>query len=596
MHIPDGMLDTRTVAAGWVVALPAVGYAARTVRRTLADSRIVLLAVLAALVFALQMLNFYVAGGTTGHFAGGALAAILMGPWAAVVVLTSVLAVQAFVFADGGVTALGANIVNMALIAPFVGWWLYSAAVRLRPTRAGRAVGAFVAGWTAAVAGSLGAAVMVWASGRAPLGAVAGAMGFWHAVIGIGEGLVTAGLVAYVTAVRPDLMRTDAQAMRPGSLVASFGVLALLAAGLSFLAGTAPDGLERVAETLGFAPTAPPPVTGGLLPDYVMPGVANSALAGVLAGLVGVVITGVALYGALRAARAGRARAHAAATPGIHHHEHEHDGEQHRHPHHHPMEAGPAHAHGHGAGFERLTYLVSPVHDLDPRAKLLCAIALISAVVLAPGPEPLEAALVAAMLLGVASLARLPLAAVVARASLVLPFAGAVALLAPVTASGSSLSAAGIASAYAGNGWAIAWTILAKAWLSVLITVVLSATTAVPRLIRALRDLRVPVVFITLFTFLHRYVDVLREQLTSQRIALESRAPSMGRVRRWRLYGDLAGNLLVRSYERGERIGAAMLSRGFTGVLPTSEVVSLRPADALLVAGTILAIAAIVLA
>jgi len=506
-----------------------------------------------------------------------------------------VLVVQAFVFADGGVTALGANILTMGVIAPFVGWWVFSAAVRIRSSRTTRGVGAFAAGWTACVAAALGAAVLLWLSGRAPLAAVTGAMGFWHAIIGVGEGLVTAGLVAYVFAVRPDLMRADADVMRPRGLVISLGALAAVTAGVSFIAGSAPDGLEHVAETLGFARHAAPAFAGSLLPDYVVPGVANQTLAGVLAGLVGAVVAFAALYGLLRTIRVRSATAHSAAEPGIHRHEHAHEGELHRHPHHHPEAAGPAHVHTHGRGFERLTYLVSPVHDLDPRAKIVAALALIVAVVLSPAPRPLETALVAVLLFAVAALAKLPLVKVAARASLVLPFAGAIALLAPVTASGASFSAAGLAGAYAGDGWVIAWSILAKAWLSVLVTVVLSATTPVPRLIRGLGALRVPVVFVTVFTFLHRYVDVLGDQLASLRIALDSRAPSMGRMRRWRLYGNLAGNLLVRSYERGERINSAMLSRGFTGVLPTAETLTMRPADVLLLGVTVLAAAAIVL-
>lgn len=602
MHIPDALLDTKTVAAGWAVTLPAVGWAVRRVRRRMTDSRIVLMAVLAALVFALQMLNFYVAGGTTGHFAGGALAAILLGPAAAVVVLTAVLVVQAFVFADGGVTALGANIVNMAVIAPLVGWWIYSLAVRMSGGRAARAAGAFAAGWTACVAASLSAAVMIWASGRAPLATVAGAMGAWHAIIGIGEGLVTAGLVAYVFAVRPDLMRREQDVMRPRGLAISLGALALVAGSLSWLAASAPDALQRVTRTLGIGPTAASSGFRGLLPGYVIPGVANSTLAGVLAGLAGVLLTGAFLLVALRTLRrraAGRASAAGATphapAPGIHRHEHEHDGELHRHPHHHPERPGPVHAHRHGEGFERLTYLVSPVHDLDARTKILASLALIVAIVISPPPSPLEFAVCAVFLLAVAALAKLPLLTVAARAALVIPFAGAIALLAPITAHGSSLSAAGITAAYTNGGWIIAWSILAKAWLAVLATVILSATTPVPRLIRGLEALRVPDVFITLFTFLTRYVGVLRHQLASLRTALDSRAPQLGQLARWRVFGSLAGNLLVRSYERGERISAAMSSRGFTGSLPTTETLAFAPADVVAFVVVALAAAAVVL-
>lgn len=306
MHIPDGMLDTKTVLAGWAAAAPTVAVAVGRVRRRMSDGRLVLMSVIAALIFALQMLNFPLAGGTSGHFAGGALAAVLLGPWPAVLVISAVLAVQAFFFADGGVTSLGANIVNMAIVAPLVGWWVYSLAVRVSDTRAGRVAGSFVAAWSACVAAALGAGLMVWASGAAPFAPVMGAMGFWHALIGIGEGLVTAGLVAYVYAVRPELMKADAEVMRPRGLAVSLGVVALIAAGLSLLASTAPDGLESVAGKLSFLAEAGPVWKLSPMAGYLVPGIDNEALAGALAGVVGVIVTGALLYAALRSARRDR--------------------------------------------------------------------------------------------------------------------------------------------------------------------------------------------------------------------------------------------------------------------------------------------------
>jgi cobalt/nickel transport system permease protein len=303
VHIPDGMLDAKTLAASWAGAAPAVAWAVRRARARVSDGRLVLMSVLAALVFALQMLNFPVAGGTSGHFAGGALAAIVLGPWPAVLIITAVLAVQAFFFADGGVTALGANILNMAVVAPLLGWWIYSAALRISDSRAGRVAGSFVAGWAACVAAALGAGLMVWASGSAPFIPVMGAMGFWHALIGIGEGLVTAGLVSYVQAVRPELMKADAETMRTRGLAISLGVVAVIAAALSFAASSSPDGLEHVAETLGFGTASEPVWRLSPMAGYAVPGLANETLAGVLAGIVGVAVTGVLLYAALQAAR-----------------------------------------------------------------------------------------------------------------------------------------------------------------------------------------------------------------------------------------------------------------------------------------------------
>jgi cobalt/nickel transport system permease protein len=306
VHIPDGMLDTKTVAATWVAAVPVIGWATRRVRAAMSDGRLVLMAVLSGLVFALQMLNFPVAGGTSGHFAGGALAAILLGPWAAILVMTSVLVVQALIFGDGGVTALGANIVNMAIVAPLVGWWIYSLAVRVSDTRAGRTAGAFVAGWAGCVAAAAGAALMIWASGSALLVPVLGAMSFWHALIGIGEGLVTAGLVAYVFAVRPDLMKADAEVLRPRTLATSLGLLALAAASASWLSSGSPDGLQRAASELGLASASGPVWTTRPLAGYLIPGMTNEALAGVLAGAAGVLVTGVLVYVAARSLLARR--------------------------------------------------------------------------------------------------------------------------------------------------------------------------------------------------------------------------------------------------------------------------------------------------
>jgi len=306
MHIPDGMLDTKTLVTGWAAAVPAVAVAVGRVRRRMTDGRLVLMSVLAALVFALQMINFPVAGGTSGHFAGGALVAVLLGPWPAVLIISAVLAVQAFFFADGGVTALGANIVNMAIVAPLVAWWIYSVALRVSDSRAGRVAGAFVAAWSAAVIASLGAGVMVWASGAAPLLPVLAAMGFWHAIIGVGEGLVTAGLVAYVYAVRPELMRADTEVMRPRGLAASLGAVAFATAGLSFFASTRPDGLEFVAGELSFLGTSGPAWKLSPLAGYVVPGMTNEGLAGVLAGVAGVIVVGVGLYAVLKSARARR--------------------------------------------------------------------------------------------------------------------------------------------------------------------------------------------------------------------------------------------------------------------------------------------------
>ncbi len=311
MHIPDGMLQATTWVPAWLGSAGVLAYAIREVRRRLSDGTIVMMAVMAALIFALQMLNFPVAGGTSGHFAGGAAAAIVLGLWPAMLVMAAVVTVQAVFFADGGITALGANMLTMAIIGPLVGSVIYRAVTRVRETRTFKVSGAFAAAWTACVAAALAAGALLWLSGRAPLGPVLGAMGFWHALIGLGEGAITAGLVSYLLAVRPDLLArdaripVDARSLRKTAL--GLGGIAVVAAGLSFVASANPDGLEYVYEHLGSA-FEEVSVTGGAMPDYVMPGITNETLAGVLAGLVGLIVTGALVWALMAALRDRRSR------------------------------------------------------------------------------------------------------------------------------------------------------------------------------------------------------------------------------------------------------------------------------------------------
>jgi len=308
MHIPDGMLSTPTWTTAWIGAAGAIGYGLRQVRKHLSDSRLVLMAVLAALIFALQMLNFPVAGGTSGHFVGGAAAAIIVGPWPAVIIMATVLLVQSLIFADGGITALGANVINMAVVGPFVGWWTYTILKRISFSRTWTSISTFVAAWLSCVVASIVAALMVWISGAAPFGLVLGSMSLVHAIIGIGEGLITAGLIAYLLAVRPDLLRDRDTDSTRGAVI-GISVMAAVAAGISFLASSHPDGLEHVAESLGFLTGSEPVFGASPIPDYVIPGIANETLAGVLAGLVGIVITAALAYSLLITVRRRRADA-----------------------------------------------------------------------------------------------------------------------------------------------------------------------------------------------------------------------------------------------------------------------------------------------
>ena len=248
MHIPDGMLSPAVSIASGIGSVGVIAYALSWVKRFFDQRRIVLMAVLGALIFAFQMLNFPVGPGTSGHFMGSALASIMLGPWSAVVLMTAVLAIQAFVLHDGGVVALGANVLNIAIIGPFIGYAVYRAVLHIRDTRAMHLVAGFCAGWMATVVPALVAALQLWLSGRANLGLVAGAMGLWHALIGIAEGVITAGFIGYLLSVRPDLVDAERPIERHTmrSVLLTLGAVALVVLALSAVASTRPDGLEFV--------------------------------------------------------------------------------------------------------------------------------------------------------------------------------------------------------------------------------------------------------------------------------------------------------------------------------------------------------------
>ena len=220
MHIPDGFLSPEVAAVTAVATAAAVGYGLKTANATLDERRVPLLGVTGAFVFAAQMLNFPVAGGTSGHFLGAALAAILLGPWLACLTMAVVLSLQAFVFADGGITALGANILNMGVIgALLVGGLMLASRRVLTKSRTNLLAITAVGAWLAVMAGAAATALELAISGTVPLGTVLPAMLGVHSVIAIGEAVVTVGAVAAVLAARPDLIAisdlTDAELTMP---------------------------------------------------------------------------------------------------------------------------------------------------------------------------------------------------------------------------------------------------------------------------------------------------------------------------------------------------------------------------------------------
>jgi cobalt/nickel transport system permease protein len=206
MHIPDGFLDVKTWATLDVAAAIVVTYSSSKISKELEDRAVPLMGVSAAFIFAAQMLNFPVAGGTSGHFMGGVFAGVLLGPWAGCIVITAVLVIQALVFQDGGILAIGANVVNMGIIGSMGGYAVYRFVAGTIRRKAGIFAGAFIAGWLSVVAAAAACAGELALSGTLPLRVALPAMTAVHALIGIGEGIITGLALITVRAVRPDLI------------------------------------------------------------------------------------------------------------------------------------------------------------------------------------------------------------------------------------------------------------------------------------------------------------------------------------------------------------------------------------------------------
>lgn len=297
MHIPDGFLSPLVSVVFWIVSILLIGYALKRVDGELGERQAPLMGVLAAAIFAGQMLNFSVTGGTSGHLLGAAIATILLGPWAAIVVMTCVVGVQALIFQDGGLLALGANIFNMGIVGVAVAYFVYQSVQKLAGGKAwGILGGGFIAAWASILIAALACALQLALSGTSPADVAVPAMAGIHALIGVGEGLITVGALAFLYATRRDLLRIGQPRPAGGAAVWVGGlVIALALAIVSPLASTHPDGLEWVAEQKGFLDLARGPLYE-IIPDYVFPGVSNEAAATILAGIIGTLIVfGVAL-------------------------------------------------------------------------------------------------------------------------------------------------------------------------------------------------------------------------------------------------------------------------------------------------------------
>jgi len=302
LHIPDGFLHVLVSLVCWVITLLVLAMAVANTRRDLDERLVPLAGILAAFIFAAQMLNFPVAGGTSGHFVGAALAFIVLGPWLGLLAMTAVIAVQALLFQDGGLLAMGANIIVMGIVPGFVAYAVY----RLGRGRAAnvRLIVAGAAAWLSVMVAALVTGLLLAFSGAASLGVVLPAMLGVHALIGIGEALITVAALGFIRATRPSLLEEGAAVGKGGWVVGGIALALLLVLIAPFASGH-PDGLEWVAETTGFIESAQD-APYNILPDYTIPALGETGLSTILAGVIGVLlVAGVAYLAARSLKRSG---------------------------------------------------------------------------------------------------------------------------------------------------------------------------------------------------------------------------------------------------------------------------------------------------
>ncbi|MGW7348812.1 energy-coupling factor ABC transporter permease [Streptomyces sp. NPDC054854] len=354
MHVPDGFINAPVSVAAGVVAAAAVAVSLRGARRELDERTAPLAGLVAAFIFAVQMLNFPVAAGTSGHLLGGALAAILVGPYTGVLCVSVVLLMQGILFADGGLTALGVNITVMGGVTVVVAYAVFRGLLKVLPaTRRSVTVAAFT-GALLSVPASAAVFTALYAIGGTtdvPIGKVLTAMVGVHVLIGIGEALITAATVGAVLAVRPDLVHAasglstplklrvggelvDAPAPAPapaapvaarstrGVWLTGLATALVLAGVVSFYASANPDGLEKVAADKGIdAKVEDHAAADSPLADYGVKDVENARLSGGLAGVIGVgvtVLVGTGIFWSVRRRRAEDLTATSTAAPSAH--------------------------------------------------------------------------------------------------------------------------------------------------------------------------------------------------------------------------------------------------------------------------------------
>ena len=296
MHVPDGFMNVTMSAATGVISFGTLWAYIRSAKDLIADKFIALTGMMSALIFVLQMINFPVAAGTSGHLLGGALAVIVLGPRLGLICLSVVVIIQSLLFADGGLSALGVNVLNMAIVTTATSWFIVKYWIKfIGKNKTSIVTVSVLAGILSVVFSSIAFTIQYAIGGTIsiPVGTVLIAMVSTHLIIGLGEGIITALIITLLMRVRPDLVYAYDRSHENTTKVSFYGLFIILILLLSLVtpfASSSPDGLESVAEEFGFTQTDGIVL---LLDDYGINAINNNFLSTVLSALLGVTVVAV---------------------------------------------------------------------------------------------------------------------------------------------------------------------------------------------------------------------------------------------------------------------------------------------------------------
>ena len=296
MHVPDGFINAPVSAVAGLISISSIWTATKAANRFLADKLIAIAGMMSALIFVLQMINFPIAAGTSGHLLGGTLAVIVLGPSLGILCVSIVVILQALLFADGGLSALGINILNIAIITGLIGWLVISNWKKIFGDNSSSIIiGSFIAGMISVIMSSIAFVIEYFFGGTVSvdIGSVFFAMVSSHFFIGIGEGIITALIVSLLLRVRPDMLYVSREKEPRSSFFSILGLLVLIifsAVLITPLASSSPDGLEDVASRFDFESQNNILI---LLDGYLIPGVNNNFVSVILSGILGIIVVGL---------------------------------------------------------------------------------------------------------------------------------------------------------------------------------------------------------------------------------------------------------------------------------------------------------------